>query len=98
MFSLQKSTLSQPFHLPFLGFKQQVQMLCLMIYVAAECGAQQSLEIIFTSSAGIVAFNAYKNNLTLPEVIARDHGNTETANYLEGITKRYLFCDSREKT
>jgi len=76
------------FLLSFLGCKQPVQMLGLLVYVAAEIGAQRFLEIIFTSSAGRVVFNAYKENLTLPEVIARDHGNVETANYLEDITKR----------
>ena len=69
-------------------------MMCLLVYVAAEFGAQQCLEIIFTSSNGRVVFDAYKNNSTLPEVIAKDHGNNETANYLEDITKRYIlsFC------
>ena len=63
-------------------------MLSLLVYVAAEIGAQLFLEIMFTSSAGRVVFNSYKENLTLPEVIARDHGKEETANYLEDITKR----------
>ena len=63
-------------------------MLSLLVYVAAEIGAQQFLEILFTSSAGRVVFNSYKENLTLPEVIARDHGKEETANYLEDVTKR----------
>jgi len=76
------------FLLSFLGCTQPVQMLGQLVYVAAEVGAQQFLEIIFTSSAGRVVFNAYKENLTLPEVIARDHGNVETANYLEDVTKR----------
>ena len=76
------------FFLSFLGCKQPVQMLGQLVYVAAEIGAQRFLEIIFTSSAGRGVFNAYKENLTLPEVIARDHGNVETANYLEDVTKR----------
>jgi len=63
-------------------------MLGLLVYVAAEIGAQQFIEIIFNSSAGRVVHNAYKGNLTLPETIARDHGNEETANYLEEVTKR----------
>lgn len=63
-------------------------MLSLLVYVAAEIGAQEFLEIIFASSAGTVVFNYYKENLTLPEIIARDHGKEETANYLEDVTKR----------
>jgi len=63
-------------------------MLSLIIYAAAEIGAQQFIEMIFTSSAGRVLFDVYKEKPVLPEVIARDHGNEETAKYLEGITKR----------
>lgn len=63
-------------------------MLSLLVYVAAEIGAQQFLEIVFTSSAGRVVFNSYKERLTLPEVIARDHGKEETANFLEDVTNR----------
>ena len=88
MFSLQKVSFISNFHLSFLGCNQPVQMLSLLVYVAAEIGAQQFIEIIFTSSAGRVVFNAYKDNLTLPEVIAKDHGNEETATYLEDVTKR----------
>ena len=88
MCSLQKVSFIIKFHLSFLGCNQPVQMLSLLVYVAAEVGAQQFIEIIFTSSTGRVVFNAYKDNLTLPEVIARDHGNEETANYLEDVTKR----------
>ena len=73
----------------FLGCNQPVQMLSLLVYVAAEIGALQFLKIIFTSSAGMVVFSAYRENSTLPEVIARDHGNEETANYLEDVTKRW---------
>lgn len=63
-------------------------MLSLIIYAAAEIGAQQFIEMIFTSSAGRVVFDVYKEKPVLPEVIAKDHGNEETAKYLEGITKR----------
>lgn len=63
-------------------------MLSLLVYVAAEIGAQQFIDIIFTSSARRVIYNDYKDNLTLPETIARDHGNEETANYLADVTKR----------
>ncbi|XP_020628243.1 uncharacterized protein LOC110065444 [Orbicella faveolata] len=72
-----------------LGCNEPVQMLSLLVYVAAEIGAQQFIDIIFNSSARRVVHNAYKGNLTLPETIARDHGNEEIANYLEDVTKRF---------
>lgn len=79
------------FYLPFLGFTEPVQLLRLLVYTAAKEGAQQFIEIIFNSSSGRVVFEAYKECPPLPEVIAKDHGNEETAHYLEGITKRYIF-------
>ena len=64
-------------------------MLSLLVYAAAENGgALPFIEMIFTSSAGRVVFASYKDNYTLPEVIARNHGNDETAHFLEDITKR----------
>ena len=75
----------------FLGFKQQVQLLCLLVYTAAKEGAQQFIELIFASSTGRMVFDAYRESSPLPEVIARDHGNEETARYLEDVTKRYSF-------
>ena len=72
-------------------------MLSRLVYEAAESDAQQFIRMIFNSSAGKVVFNAYKNNSTLPEVIAKDHGNNETANYLEDINKRYICYNIKEK-
>ena len=69
-------------------FTNPVQVLCLLIYAAAESGAQQFIEMILNSSAGRIVFDAYKDRLLLPEVIAKSHGNEETAHYLEDITKR----------
>ena len=63
-------------------------MLSLLVYAAAKYGAQQFIEMIFKSSAGRVVFDAYKDNSTLPESVAKVHGNEETANFLEEITKR----------
>ena len=77
------------FHLPFLGISDPMQLFRLLVYTAAEVGAQQFIEIIFNSSAGRVVFETYKGSAQLPEVVARDHGNEETAQYLERITKRY---------
>ncbi len=79
------------FYFPLLGCTEPVQLLRLLVYTAAKMGAQQFIEIIFNSSSGRVVYEAYKECPPLPEVIARDHGNEETAHYLEGITKRYIL-------
>ena len=79
------------FNFFFLGNAQQVQLLCLLVFTAAREGAQQFIEIIFSSSAGRLVFDAYKNSQPLPEVVANDHGHNKTACYLEGVTKRYMF-------
>ena len=75
----------------FPGNAQQVQFLCLLIHTAAREGAQQFIEMIFSTSAGRLVFDAYKDSRPLPEVVARDHGHNETACYLEGVTKRYII-------
>ena len=64
-------------------------MLRLLVYAAAKSGGQQFLEMVLSSSAGRAVFDTYKDSLPLPEVIAKDHGNDETARYLEDVTKRY---------
>lgn len=74
--------------MPGLGFTQPLQVLRLLVYTAAEHGAQQFIEMIFTSSAGRVIFETYKESLTLPEDIAKKHGNEDTGKYLEVVTKR----------
>ena len=66
-------------------------MLQLLVYTAAKTGAQQFIEMIFTTSAARVVFDAYKDRTPLPEVVARNNGHQETAHYLEEITTRYLF-------
>ena len=63
-------------------------MLSLLVYAAAERGAQEFIDLIFTSSAGRIVFDTYKDSSRLPEAIAKDHGNEQTAHYLEGVTKR----------
>lgn len=79
------------FQFLFPGNAQQVQFLRLLIYSAAREGAQQFLEMIFSTSAGRLVFDAYKDSRPLPEVVARDHGHNETACYLKGVTKRYII-------
>ena len=66
-------------------------MLCHLVYEAAKAGAQQFIQMIFTSSARRVVFDAYKDKPVLPEIIAKNHGNEEISNYLENVTKRYIF-------
>jgi len=72
------------------GSSRAVQKLKALVYAAAETGAQQVLEMLFTTSAGRIAFDAYKDSLQLPEVIARSHGHEETARFLEDVTARYI--------
>ena len=74
----------------FLGSTQPVQMLCALVYAAAEIGSQQFIEMIFNSSAGRVVFYFYRDRSPLPEAISREYGHEKTAIYLEEITKRYV--------
>lgn len=66
-------------------------MLQLLVYTAAETGAQPFIEMIFQTSAGRVVFDSYKDISPLPEVIARNNGHEETAHYLEDISSRYIL-------
>ena len=74
---------------------QSLQGLQLLVYTAAETGAQQFIELIFNSSAGRVVFNAYRNTSPLPEDVARAYGHEDTAQYLESISKRYTVCSRK---
>ncbi|XP_022785265.1 uncharacterized protein LOC111325674 [Stylophora pistillata] len=71
-----------------LGHAHQVQLLCLLVFTAAKEGAQQFVEMIFSSSAGRIVFDAYNGSSPLPEEVALEHGNKETARYFEKTTKR----------
>ena len=75
----------------YLGSTEPVQMLCVLVYAAAEIGVQQFIEMIFNSSAGRVVYNRYKDSSVFPEAIAREYGHEKTANFLEEITGRYSF-------
>ena len=66
-------------------------MLQLLVYAAAETGAQPFIKMIFQTSAGRVVFDSYKNILPLPEVVARNNGHEETAHYLEDISSRCVL-------
>ncbi|PFX12167.1 hypothetical protein AWC38_SpisGene23914, partial [Stylophora pistillata] len=71
------------------GCKQPVQMLCVLVYAAAEIGGHVFIEMIFNSSAGRVVYDLYKDRSALPEAIARDCGHEKRAIYIEEITKRF---------
>ena len=73
----------------YLGSTEPVQMLCVLVYAAAEIGVQQFIEMIFNSSAGRVVYNRYKDSSVFPEAIAREYGHEKTATFLEEITGRY---------
>ena len=78
---------------PFcLGSTEPLQMLCALVYAAAEIGSQQFIEMIFNSSAGRVVYDRYKDSSALPEAIAREYGHEKTATFLEEITSRYSFA------
>lgn len=71
------------------GSTEPVQMLCVLVYAAAEIGSQQFIEMIFNSSAGRVVYDRYKDSSALPEAIAREYGHEKTATFLEEITSRF---------
>ena len=75
----------------YLGSTEPVQMLCVLVYAAAEIGVQQFIEMIFNSSAGRVVYNRYKDSSVFPEAIAREYGHEKAATFLEEITGRYSF-------
>ena len=67
--------------------------------MAAERGAEQFIEMIFSTSAGQVVFNSYKDRTPLPEEVARTNGHEDLAQYLQDVNTRYidhLLCCERE--
>ena len=46
--------------------------------------------MVFGTSAGRAAFEAYKNKSPLPENIADENGHEKIATYLRSMTERYL--------
>ena len=61
-----------------------------LVYAAAEAGAMRRLETIFSLPAGRVVFEAYKEDSSLPEDIAEENGHRKVAEYLRGMTKRFV--------
>ena len=69
--------------------EQSVELLQLMVYTAAETGAQRFIEMVFSTSAGQVVFCSYKDRNPLPEDVARAIGHGELAQYLQDVHTRY---------
>ena len=61
-----------------------------LVYAAAEAGAMRLIETIFSLPAGRVAFEAYKEDSSLPEDIAEENGHGKVAAYLRDITRRLV--------
>ena len=61
-----------------------------MVYTAAQTNAQEFIEMIFSTSAGQIVFNAYKDKTPLPEDVARENGHDELARYLQDVHARYF--------
>ena len=65
-------------------------ILKVLVYAAAEAGALKLIKTIFSLSAGRVAFQAYKEDIYLPEDIAEENGHRDVAAYLRATTKRLV--------
>lgn len=80
----------------FLGLPQEgrqlqsVQILCRLLFTAARIGEEKFIRLVFGTSAGRAAFEAYKNKSPSPENIADENGHKKIAAYLRSITERYL--------
>lgn len=59
-----------------------------MVYKAAQTNAQEFMEMVFSTSAGQVVFNSYKDRTPLPEDIARANDHDELAQYLQDVYTR----------
>ena len=59
-----------------------------MVYKAAQTNAQEFMEMVFSTSAGQVVFNSYKDRTPLPEDIAQANGHDELAQYLQDVYTR----------
>ena len=68
--------------------KQSVKILELLVYTAAQRGAKQFIEMIFSTSSQRIVFDSYKDRAQLPEDVARANGHCSLAQYLEDITTR----------
>lgn len=69
--------------------QQSLKFLQLLVYTAAKTDARQFIEMIFSTSAGQIVFNSYKDRTPLPEDVARANGHEELAQYLLDVHTRY---------
>ncbi|XP_022781911.1 schlafen family member 11-like isoform X3 [Stylophora pistillata] len=65
-----------------------IKLLTLLIYQAAEVDGFDFLEVVFSTSAGRVTFNNYKDNAIRPEDVARAYGHAILGDFLENVNKR----------
>ena len=61
----------------------------LLVYTAAQTNAREFIEMVFSTSAGQIVFNSYKDRTPLPEDVAEANGHEELAQYLEDINTRF---------
>ena len=61
-----------------------------LLFTAARIGEEKFIRLVFGTSAGRAAFEAYKNKSPLPENVADENGHEKIAAYLRSITERYL--------
>lgn len=71
--------------------QQSLKILQLLVYTAAETDARQFIDMIFSTSAGKIIFNSYKDKTPLPEDIARANGHDDLARYLQDLNIRYMY-------
>lgn len=69
-------------------YARSVKLLQLLVYKAAQIDGHEFIQMIFSTSAGKVVFNNYKNSATLPEDVARANGHTILADYLQDVNNR----------
>ncbi|XP_078354175.1 uncharacterized protein LOC144638793 isoform X1 [Oculina patagonica] len=67
---------------------QALKVLQLLVYTAAQTDAQQFIQMIFSTSAGKIIFNTYKDRTPLPEDVARANGHDDLAQYLQDVNTR----------
>ena len=60
-----------------------------MVYTAAQTDARPFIKMVFSTTAGRVVFNYYKDRTPLPEDVARANGHEELAQYLQDVHNRY---------
>ena len=65
-----------------------VNLLQLLVYKAAEIDGWEFIQMIFSTSAGKVVFDNYRNSATLPEDVATASGHLALANCLHDVNSR----------